>query len=179
MARKPMHTPPSVGHSLRPALLLAVLAGGCIIPLGPQFDDQEFNYPPYVESSSPIVGEIFTPGMAGQGRDISTTLSDQNVNDHLFIRWLVDYPGTDTNPAHLVRSTQFPPSGEAKRGPIHLQPTCRDLGVGPGIHRFLMAVSDRPYLDALSGEDVDPEAPLDSVPGDANRIRLVWLINCP
>ena len=174
-----MHSPPALKQTLPPALLLAVLAGGCIIPIGPQFDDPEFNYPPYVESSSPIVGEIFSLGMTMQGRDISVTLSDQNVNDHLFIRWLVDYPGTDTNPAHLVRQVQFPPSGGAIRSAVHLQPNCRDLGVASGMHRFLMAVSDRPYLDALSGEDVDPDAPLDSVPSGANRIRLLWLINCP
>jgi hypothetical protein len=43
----------------------------------------------------------------------------------------------------------------------------------------MMSVSDRPYLDALSGDAVDPEAPLDSVPSNANRIRALWLLNCP
>jgi hypothetical protein len=91
----------------------------------------------------------------------------------------VDYPGTDSsNFGRLVRSTQYPPSGTAVRSPIHLQPTCQSLGVDSGLHRFVMSVSDRPYLDQLAGEDVDPEAPLDSVPDGANRIRVVWFINC-
>ena len=82
----------------RVLLLVATLASGCVIPWGPQFDDPEPNHPPYVVTSSPTVGEIFTLGITMQNRDISTTLSDRNVNDHLFIRWLVDYPSTDANP---------------------------------------------------------------------------------
>jgi hypothetical protein len=172
--------PSPQAHTLpRLALLPIALALGCVIPIAPQFDDPETNYPPYAVSSVPMVGDIFTPGMDGEERDISTTLSDQNFNDHLYIRWLVDYPGTDASRARLVRQTQFPPSGEAERSVIRIQPTCASLNVGSGPHRFVMSVSDRPFLDRLNGESVDPEAPLDSVPSIANRIRLVWIINCP
>jgi hypothetical protein len=163
-----------------PLVATAALAGGCVIPIAPQFDDPETNYPPYVETSNPGVGEIFTLGMTQQDRDISAILSDQNVNDFLYIRWLVDYPGTDANPAHLVLPLQLPPSGMMVRSRIRLQPTCRDLGIGSGLHRLVLSVADRPYQDALSGESVDPEAPLDSVDlSEANRIRLVWLLSCP
>jgi hypothetical protein len=42
-----------------------------------------------------------------------------------------------------------------------------------------MSVADRPYLDPDKGDAVSSEAPLDSVPEGANRIRLVWLLDCP
>jgi hypothetical protein len=161
------------------ALLLATLAGGCVIPMGPDFDKPETNYPPYVVTSSPTVGEIFTPGTTEDGRQLSVTLLDYNIHDNLFIRFLVDYPGTDTSPAHLFFRVEIPPTGMPERSPVRIQPTCGVIKVGPGTHRLLMAVADRPYFDALLGQDVDPEAPLDSVPEDANRIRLVWTLNCP
>jgi hypothetical protein len=166
-------------NPLRTAALLTLLAGGCVIPVAPQFDDPESNYPPYVVTSTPMVGDIFTPGMTTQDRDISAALSDQNLHDTLFIRFLIDYPGTDTSTAHLFFLATLPPSGANDRGSVHVRPECARIGIGPGMHRLMMSVSDRPYLDALVGDDVDPEAPLDSVPESANRIRVVWTLFCP
>jgi len=167
-------TPPGL------SLLMAALASGCVLPIGPQFDPPETNYPPYVESSSPSVGEILTLGMTTQDRVITVSLSDQNLNDHLYIRWLIDYPAKDANLARLVHQVQLAESPNAERSPVRIQPSCSGLGVGTGLHRFVMSVADRPYLNALAGEDVDPDAPLDSVDvQEANRIRLVWFLNCP
>jgi hypothetical protein len=171
--------PTQVMNPLRRSLVLATLASGCVIPVGPQFDDPEANYPPYVSSSSPTVGEIFTPGPTDDGRSITVTLSDQNLHDELFIRFLVDYPGTDTSTSHLVLPIQIPPTGMPERLPVHVQPSCQMLRLAMGPHRFIMSVSDRPFLDALLGQDVDPEAPFDSVPDDAKRIRVGWTLNCP
>ena len=100
----------------RLAILLAALAGGCVIPVAPQFDDPEANYPPYVITSTPTVGEIFTPGITADNRQITASLSDQNLHDNLFIRFLVDYPGTDTSTAHLFFQVELPPTGVADRG---------------------------------------------------------------
>lgn len=171
---------PKVDRPACLSLLMAALATGCVLPIGPQFDPPEKNYPPYVESSSPGVGEIFTLGMTGE-RTITVTLSDQNLNDHLYIRWLVDYPGTETNPALLVHQVQTPASVTAERSPVHIQPPpCAELHLASGPHRFVMSVADRPYKDLVAGEAVDPDAPLDSVDvQQANRIRLVWILYCP
>jgi hypothetical protein len=182
----PVSSPPAViarSSASRPLILaasFAALLGGCVIPIGPQFDDAEPNYPPYVVSSNPTVGEIFTPGMTVEDREITATLSDQNLKDHLFIRWLVDYPSNDMNPtAHQLLQVEFPESTTALRPTVRIRPRCDFIGLGPGPHRLVMSVSDRPYLDALSGLDVDPEAPLDSVPEGANRLRTLWILNCP
>jgi hypothetical protein len=165
--------PTPVLTPLRAAVVIAALAGGCVIPVGPQFDNPEDNYPPYVVTSMPPVGDIFTPG----DREIVVTLSDQNLNDNLFIRFLIDYPG---NPAaRLLLPTQLPPTGELERGTVRVQPRCDDVGVGSGQHRLMMAVADRPFLNTFAGDDVDPEAPLDSVPEGAKRIRVFWILFCP
>ncbi|HXU82719.1 MAG TPA: hypothetical protein VN914_15055 [Polyangia bacterium] len=163
----------------RRMVLLAALAGGCVIPVGPQFDKPETNYPPYVVTSTPTVGEIFTPSTAEDGRQITATISDQNLHDNLFIRFLVDYPGTDTSLPHLLLGFEIPPSGAAERSPVHIQPSCQQPKLAMGPHRLIMVVSDRPFFDALLGQDVDPEAPFDSVPEEANRIRVLWTLNCP
>ena len=157
----------------------ALLAGGCVVPVAPQWDDPEVNYPPYVVGSDPTVGEIFTPGTSDENREIAATLSDLNLDDHLFIRWLVDYPTSDTSSPHLLLAVDYPPTGKPVRSTVHIRPGCQVIGRGPGTHRLMMSVSDRKYLDALNGDPVDPMAPLDSVPDDANRIRVMWLINCP
>jgi hypothetical protein len=190
-----MSSPPLSGPLPRwPLAPLAAMfcALGCVIPVAPQWDDPEINYPPYVFNSSPTEGDIFTPATttspsctgpspssACDKRDINATLSDQNIDDHLFIHWLVDYPSTDTNIPHLVREVELPSSGMALRSAVHIQPDCHVLSLGPGDHRWVMSVSDRKFLDALGGDDVSPEAPLDSVPDGANRIRVLWVLHCP
>jgi hypothetical protein len=171
---------PSLAPPLGGLVVVAAMAAvGCIIPVAPQWDDAEVNYPPYIVSSSPTEGDLFTPGMTPQGRDINATLSDQNVNDHLFIRWLVDYPSGDMSPSHLIREVELPPSGTPIRSVVHIQPDCTVIDLGPGLHRWVMSVSDRSFLDALNGDEVDPTGPLDSMRPEANRIRVVWLLNCP
>jgi hypothetical protein len=44
---------------------------------------------------------------------------------------------------------------------------------------LVLSVSDRQFLDGLNGDTVDPEAPLDSVPPGAKRVRALWTLNCP
>lgn len=159
-------------------LCAALGAGGCVIPLAPEFDDAERNYPPFVVTSNPSEGDIFTQGMSAEDREIAATLSDFNLHDSLFIRWLVDYPGSVMGPSQQIREVTLPPSGTPERSTVRIQPGCRFLGLTPGQHRLVMSVSDRRFLDALSGESVSPEAPLDTPAEDGNRVRVVWVLNC-
>jgi hypothetical protein len=157
----------------RPALLLWFFVGAGCEP-----DKPEVNYPPVVVASTPGVGDIVTPGVGA--REVAATLADDNLDDHLFIRFLVDYPAQgDLDPRHLVRDLEVPPNGAAVRSIVHIQPDCHFPNLAPGTHRFVMAVSDLAFLDVGSGAAVSPEAPFDSVPVGANRIRAVWLLNCP
>jgi hypothetical protein len=156
--------------------LMVATAGGCIIPVAPQFEDAEPNYPPFLVSSTPGEGDIFTQGE--EERAIAVTLGDHNLRDDLSVRFLIDYPGGDMSPSHKIFELIVPPSGTAVRQTVRIQPSCSLLQLTPGPHRLTMAAADRPYLDALAGDSVPPEAPLDS-PKDGNAIRVVWLLNCP
>jgi hypothetical protein len=158
----------------------------CVIPVAPQFDDPEVNYPPFVEDCDPSVGDIITPAAAMPGggdpapqRVIMVTLGDHNLNDVLFLRLLLDYPTTDLDGGQLVAvPAARPPSGRVDRTPFKLvPPPCTSAGAGT--HRLVLSVSDREFLDRTNGESVSPDAPLDSVRATANRMRAVWILNCP
>jgi hypothetical protein len=160
-------------------VLCAFALGACVVPVGPEFESTAANYPPTVLSSNPGIGDIFAQAPTGDLREISAILSDQNVEDPLFVRWLVDYPGVDSGSPQLVRELTVAPSGMAVRPSVRIRPRCDDLGLRGGIHRLVMSASDRRYLDTLAGDLVPPEAPLDSVAEGGNRIRAVWLLSCP
>jgi hypothetical protein len=153
--------------------LALVLAGACSSP-GP-----EINLPPSVISARPSEGDILQPNAAGPRLEVAVTLADQNLEDHLFIRWFLDYPGSDNSASREIREDEIPPSGLPVRLADRILAQCDFLKLPPGQHRLVMSASDRPYLDPQKGEDVDPNAPLDSVPADANRLRLVWILDCP
>src|SRR5882757_5957338 len=110
---------------------LTLIMNACVIPVGPQFDDSEQNFPPFVVSSDPGVGEILTLEKGGAGgtmapdagdltagpRFIAVTLGDHNLRDPLFLRWLFDYPSTDPGGALLVMVAELPPTGKTDRRP--------------------------------------------------------------
>jgi hypothetical protein len=152
----------------------------CVLPVGPQFDDPEENFPPFVVSSDPGVGEIFTPGQDEAGaRVITVTLGDHNRGDFLSLRWLLDYPSTDPGGSQLLMVAELPPSGRPDRSPDKFVPFCPRPGTGTNTHRLVLSVSDRKFLDQGAGENVSPDAPRDSYRPGANRIRAVWILNCP
>jgi hypothetical protein len=167
------------------AFPLAMTMSACVIPIAPQFDDPEVNYPPFVVDSDPAIGDILTPAAAMPGgapppqRVITVTLGDHNLNDVLFLRLLMDYPTTDPDGGQLVAvPAARPPSGRVDRTPFRLvPPPCSSAGAGT--HRLVLSVSDREFLDRTNGDSVSTEAPLDSVRATANRMRAVWLLNCP
>jgi hypothetical protein len=167
-----------LGASLVSAFAAALAVGGCFLPIGPAFDDPA-NTPPVIVSSSPGVGDLFAQSPTGEDREISAILSDQDVDDPLYIRWLVDYPGANVGQPQLLREQILAPSGKPVRTTVRIQPRCEILGLRGGMHRLVMSVSDRPYLDSLAGDLVPPEAPLDSVGVGGYRIRAVWLLSCP
>jgi hypothetical protein len=152
--------------------LLAVL-GGC------DSSQPAPDYPPFLVDSTPGVGAIIT-GAVGAEREVIATVGDENLADSLFIRFLVDYPMDYPAPGtSLLFQVAVPPNGAVERGPVRLQPSCHTFALAPGLHRLTMSVSDRPYLDPAHGDDVEPNAPLDSVPFEAHRLRTVWLLSCP
>jgi hypothetical protein len=152
--------------------LLVVLAGCDSAPPAPG------QHAPFLIDSTPPEGEIITEP-SGSHLEIMAVFGDENLTDQLFMRFLVDYPGADTSRARLALAISLPPSGLVTRSAIRVRPDCATFRIGSGLHRLMLSVSDRRFLDPMEGDDVDPNAPLDSVPQDAHRLRTVWLLNCP
>ena len=149
---------------------------GCVLPVGPQFDDPEPNFPPFIFTSDPAVGEVFT---FQEGHPITVTIGDHNVGDELFMRWLVDYPNSDLNNARRADENSYLSGTTITRSPpLQFSPLCASIPRGANPHRLLLSISDRPFL---RGDQVSPAAPFDTVPAGANRLRAVWLmrIDCP
>jgi hypothetical protein len=167
---------------------LVLLAGltvtsACVVPVAPQFDDPEPNFPPFVVSSDPGVGEIITYTADAPNRAIMVIVGDNNLGDSLFVRWLIDYPSTDPDNMRKALEARFLPSTAVIRSPpLKFLPNCNIIprsAANP--HRLVLSISDRPFLDKENGDMVSNDSPFDSVPDGANRTRVVWLLHmdCP
>ena len=154
---------------------------GCVIPVGPQFDDAEPNFPPYIVTSEPGVGSLFTPQDPDSA--ITVTLGDHNVGDALYLRWIIDYPNADPRASRRASSDfKYEPGTTVIRTPPQrFLPTCLSIPRTASPHRLVLSVADRPFLNIENGDKVSTDAPFDTVPESANRLRAVWLLNmdCP
>jgi hypothetical protein len=148
----------------------------CVIPLAPEFQDPEDNYPPFVLSADPPEGTRISP--AEVDRPIKITLGDQNLSDTLFARWIYDYPVRDPALTRFGQEDEIARSGTVTRRTIQLEPSClrHNIARGPLQHRLTLSVSDRPFLDPDKGETVSPLAPLDSPRDGAHRVRITWVL---
>jgi hypothetical protein len=154
------------------AVLVAVVVSACA-----SAEEPEQNHAPFLVTSDPVEGNIVTIPSPDSRREVALTVADENVGDHLFVRFLLDYPGPDSRALSFL---ELPPSGTAVRGTVRILPSCAVV-TRAGTHRLTASISDRPFLDPAQGEDVDPEAPLDSIAFGAAGLRVVWLLEmaCP
>src|SRR5256885_16498538 len=169
--RRPIMSPFARGYRLALLFATSTTMSACVIPVAPQFDDPEQNFPPFVVTSDPGVGEIFTPGQDETGmatRVIVVTLGDQNLNDPLYLRWLLDYPSTDPDGGQLLIVAQLPPSGRPDRSPARFVPTCPIRGTNT--HRLVLSGSHRPLLGLGNGESGPPGAPRGPCRPGAHRV---------
>ena len=154
-------------------IALLLVLGGCEGAAAPA------SHPPFLADSNPPEGAVIRISGGGSG-EIMAVFGDEDLGDNLYVRLLLDYPGP-LDSQRLVYRGQLPPSGAIERAAIRMQPSCALGSASLNPHRLVMSVSDRPFLDPALGHDVDPEAPLDSVPDSAHRVRVVWLLemSCP
>jgi hypothetical protein len=152
---------------------LLVVLGGC------EGAEAAASHPPFLADSNPPEGAVIRVGGAGSA-EIMAVLGDENLGDNLYVRLLIDYPGP-LDPQRLIYRAQLPPSGAVERAAIRVQPSCALNSALPNPHRLVMSVSDVPFFDPALGQDVDPGAPLDTVPDGTHRVRVVWLLDmaCP
>lgn len=160
-----------------PVAALLAVASGCVIPIAPEFEDPEVNYPPYVVRTDPRAGEIITPP-PGEQAEIEVTLGDPNVRDPLYVRWVFDYPKYDPSVSRLAQEFTLPPApnGGQERGRFRIAPSCSVHGIALGAspHRLMMIASDRPFVKA----EMAPEENRYDTPSPGGYVvRAMWILN--
>jgi len=136
-------------------LFTASLSSACIIPLGPEFQDPSGapNSPPRLVSVSPDQGTTVTKDPA----TFSVTLSDNNVGDPLFVRWIVEYPPFNDINTKSPQDDEIPPpqDGSLVRRPVSFEPNCFKLNVTTSTHQITAAVSDSRFIGGSQSTESD------------------------
>jgi hypothetical protein len=153
-------------------VLLAFFAGlpTCVVPVSPEWTDPQSNIPPTIYFADPAVGSILGLGADGGGSlTVKVVLADQNTQDKLYIRWIIDYPPFDASISRLTTLQPIQPGGnQIERPRLFFAPDCINDQIAHGFtsHRLLLAASDRPFID-------DP-AQLDRVPDGNFCVEATW-----
>jgi hypothetical protein len=157
---------------------------GCVLPVGPRFDDPPAidNFPPFFRSTMPPQGSTVTAVSATS--TFNATVSDPNVADTLYARWLGEYP--TYSPSSFIIKDQPPFSSASGQlwdaNPI-LTTSCVDPYVpGQPRHTITLLVSDRPFWDpGAEKAPTDRETLLTTNPEGTQIAQATWVLNlqCP
>jgi hypothetical protein len=156
-------------------LTLVSSVSACVVPAAPNFQDPigEPNVPPYIANAMPAVGS-FVPNDTGA---FVVTVTDQNVGDTLFYRWVIDYPPysvSNTRPQAIGMITAAA-TGSQQFNPEMLPSPC-DLNPAPtiAVHQLEFILADRGF------DATDPKV-LDALPlgSDGFVVRATWTFSCP
>jgi hypothetical protein len=167
--------PRSLGCPLAlPALLLAI--SGCVVPIGPEWTDPQVNSPPTISLANPPIDSILDFSVSGNAPlGVEVVLADQNTQDILYLRWIVDYPPNGDVPARVALKQILPGGAQPQRPSVRFAPNCSDIAssLDTPTHRLLLAASDRPFMD-------DPQV-LDLVADGNYRVEAAWSfsLSCP
>jgi hypothetical protein len=149
---------------------------GCVVPLEPAFSDPSPNHPPYLVQAKPAVTSVVRVSTnANPMPVIEVRLGDQNLQDVLYFRWLLDDPAdvADTG-SRLLMESALPPSDRETRDPLRFSPNCADHRLTDlPTPRIVLVVADRPFLPP-------EDAPSDSRWTTANDpgfvLEATWLL---
>jgi len=140
-----------MAYRLPGPLVLCVALGaamGCVVPVGPEWTDPQGNYPPTITSASPPIGSVLSMDPdGGEPLAVEVDLADQNTQDQLYVRWIIDYPPYVEGQSHIALPLILPGGQQIDRSPILFTPNCMDDQIARRMsdHRLLLAVSDRPF----------------------------------
>jgi len=158
-----------------PMLLLC----GCILPVGPRFEDPEaaHNEAPALLSTTPAQGSLTS--VSGD-TDFEILVTDPNVSDHLYVRWILDYPPYSSS-SSLLQEMDVPPS--ADHTPLQSTQKITLNCLSPLSHTqlnpLMALVTDRPFP---TDKSLSREAMLAGISPTAKKAEAHWyadLSSCP
>lgn len=164
---------------LAPLVLLGL--GACVIPLDLEVEvsDAGISSPPVLESAA---SPFEFPGPFTLGRDdtdvnILLTISDNDIDDTLFVRLFLDYDA-DQN-TNLVTDCIAPPTGDRERSASCVGDTiCNFIEEGDtSLHTLEAHVTDRLWLTA-DDPDAEGQPPLRAVAANAGDSVRSWTVRC-
>ena len=129
-----------------PTLIIAL--SGCVIPVGPEWTDPQGNVSPTIYSANPPIGSnLVMDAGAGETLVFEVVLADQNTQDKLYARWIIDYPPWGDGVSGVALPVAQPGGNQIQRTPIRYAPTCSDDAIShqSSNHRLFLAVADRPF----------------------------------
>jgi hypothetical protein len=163
--------------------LLMTSFSGCVLPVGPRFEDPPAidNLPPFFRSTTPLQGSTVTA--AGATYTFNATVSDPNVADTLYARWLGEYPTYSPSSFKLKDQVFSSTSGQPWDATPSLTTSCVDPYVpGQPRHTITLLVSDRAFWDpGVDNAPTDRETLLTSNPETAQTAQASWvlILTCP
>jgi hypothetical protein len=175
LARLLLMPSPRVPNPLALILVVASMSA-CITPVAPEFQDPAAspNYAPYIQSVSPPFGSVVSIPLSQNpvSQNFQVTVTDPNVEDNLFYRWVADYPPYTTNTRTLA-DAEFPHmvNGQPQDAVISRTIGCTDtLAItADGQHRLEVIVADRPFA-----APIPPDMSLDLVNPPGFVVRASW-----
>jgi len=133
-----------------PVLLALLLSGGCVLPVGPEFQDPpaEIQQPPYFLSppggtdGSPFYEQTVTlSGTTPQ--QFVAVVADANLNDTLTVRWVANYPPA-TKASHLIADVNVVRGGNPSGN--SMQSLACDAFAGGADPNLVVIVSDQGFV---------------------------------
>jgi hypothetical protein len=144
---------PQARLALVPALL-AGLVGGCVIPVGPQFQD-----PLAAQNYAPRITDVKPAGTVTSNTHFEVTVTDPNVGDSLFVRWIANYPDLQASSTTLKDQIFSPHAdGSPLSEQASLDVDCDDLASASaensvGRHQIRIVVADRAFASGTVPSD--------------------------
>ncbi|MES1207262.1 MAG: hypothetical protein ABUS79_15100 [Pseudomonadota bacterium] len=117
----------------------------CVIPVAPEFKDPlaASNSPPAIISADPDFGRVVS---VAPSLTFRISVVDLNVNDALYVRWVVDYPPfRPATSAYPVEYFPHPATGVVhSESPSHTLDCSSGFGAVTTPQQFAVFVADRP-----------------------------------
>lgn len=154
-------------------VLFLPLMSACVLPIGPEFQDPPAsqNFAPFISDSSPPLGSIVTE-VAGTVPPLRVTVTDPNIADDLFVRWVADYPRRSSNTRLLGdQMVSHSTNGQPLRQDVSKTLDCIYNLAPIAQHQVVVIVADREFLSP------PPEDDLASVKAPGFAVLGSWIVN--
>jgi len=153
---------------------------GCVLPLSPTWEDpaKETNYAPQVVGTVPVEGFVLP-------QTLTVTVTDPNVGDHVYVRWIAEYPPYNPMKTRLLRDdVELAPPADGT--PVFAMPSvanvsCLNLAPQTSAHPVTALVTDRAFPKPSETPGTNPQDLFTKLDSNGLSAEAHWVLNvdCP